>query len=234
MATIPLSGMLIIPSRFNGPPGSGNGGFACGLVSQLIDGLAEVTLRSPPPLDTEMDVAHVPGGIEVLDGNTLVATARQIDPWALSYPDPPSLEAARAAREHYRGHTVHEFPTCFTCGPDREDGIGIFPGPVGGGVVASSWTADESLPSHAGFLATEVVWAALDCPGAWATARIEEGAIVLGRMAAVIMHPVEVGAEYVSYGWTDHEEGRKTFAGTAIADAEGRVLAVAKQTWIAV
>ena len=76
------------------------------------------------------------------------------------------------------------------------------------------------------------MWAALDCPGAWASARIEEGAIVLGRMAAMILEPIPVGEEYVSYGWTDSEDGRKTFAGTAIADAEGRVLAVAKQTWI--
>lgn len=232
MATIPLSGMLIIPSRFNGPEGSGNGGFTCGLVSQLIDGVAEVTLRTPPPLDTELDVARTLEGVEVLDGTTLVAQAREIEAWAFSYPEPPSLEEARAAREHYKGHDSHEFPTCFTCGPDRDDGLGIFPGRVRDGVVASSWIADESLPAREGFLATEVVWAALDCPGAWATARIEEGAIVLGRMAAMILEPIPVGPEYVSYGWTESEEGRKTFAGTAIANAEGRVLAVAKQTWI--
>lgn len=232
MATVPLSGMLVIPARFNGPEGSGNGGFACGLVSQLIDGVAEVTLRTPPPLDTEMDVAHTPDGIEVLDGNTLVAQAKAIPSWDPEVPTPPSLDEARAARDRYLGHTSHEFPTCFTCGPDRDDGLGIFPGRVRDGVVASSWIADDSLPSHGGFLDTEIVWAALDCPGAWATARIEEGAIVLGRMAAMILEPIPVGAEYVSYGWTDHEEGRKTFAGTAIADANGRVLAVAKQTWI--
>lgn len=234
MATIPLSGMLVIPSRFNGPPGSGNGGFACGLVSQTIDGLAEVTLRSPPPLDTEMDVAHTPDGIEVLDGETLVATARRIEPWEPSYPDPPSLDDARAARERYRGHESHEFPTCFTCGTERDDGLGIFPGPLGDGVVASSWTADDSLPARDGVLVTEIVWAALDCPGAWASARMEEGPIVLGRMAAMILAPVRVGGDYVSYGWTESEEGRKAFAGTAIADPSGEVLATAKQVWISV
>jgi hypothetical protein len=232
MATIPLSGMLIIPARFNGPADSGNGGFACGLVSQLLEGVAEVTLRSPPPLDTEMDVAHTPDGIEVLDGQVLVAQARAIEPWEPEVPSPPTVEEAREAKASYLGHDGHEFPTCFTCGPDRDDGLAIFPGRVGDGVVASSWTADQSLPAHDGFLSTEVVWAALDCPGAWATARIEEGAIVLGRMAAMILEPISVGPDYVSYGWTEGEDGRKTFAGTAIADADGRVLAVAKQTWI--
>jgi hypothetical protein len=162
----------------------------------------------------------------------LVAQAKEIEPWEPEVPAPPSLEEARAARERYVGHTAHEFPTCFTCGPDRDDGLGIFPGSVRDGVVASSWTADESLPAHDGFLSTEVVWAALDCPGAWASARIEEGAIVLGRMASMILEPIPIGHEYISYGWTDSDDGRKTFAGTAIADGDGRVLAVAKQTWI--
>ena len=91
MPTIPLSGTLVVPKRFNGPLESGNGGYVCGMVSTLIDGDAEVTLRSPPPLDTEMDVAHTPEGIEILDGNTLVAAARQIEPWTPSFPMPPSL-----------------------------------------------------------------------------------------------------------------------------------------------
>lgn len=234
MPTIPLSGTLVVPARFNGPPDSGNGGYVCGMVSTLIDGDAEVTLRSPPPLDTEFDVAHVPDGIEILDGSTLVASARHIEPWTPSYPTPPSLIAARAARANYLGHTTHEFPTCFTCGTDRSDGMSIFPGPVGDGIVASSWSAGDSLPSHDGALLTEIVWAALDCPGAWASARIAEGAIVLGRMSAKVLRPVPVGSEYVSFGWTDSEDGRKTFAGTAIADSDGQVLAVSKQTWISV
>ena len=42
-----------IPARFNGPPGSANGGFACGLVAAELDvASAEVSLRAPPPLET--------------------------------------------------------------------------------------------------------------------------------------------------------------------------------------
>jgi hypothetical protein len=229
-----LSGVLYIPSRFNGPVDSGNGGYTCGLVSLLIDGIAEVTLRSPPPLDTELDVAHVPEGIEILDGSTLVATARTIDPWDVAVPPPPSIEAARTARDRYLGHSTHEFPTCFTCGPDRADGLAIFPGPTGDGVVASSWMAHDNLPSDDGLLRTEIVWAALDCAGAWSSARMQEGPVVLGRMAAMVFEPIPIGGEYIAYGWTESEEGRKSFAGTAISDADGRVLAVSKQTWIVV
>ncbi len=228
-----MPGPLVVPRRFNGPPTSGNGGYVCGLVATQIDGLAEVTLRSPPPLDTEMEVVATADGIEVRTDRTLVATARRVHPWEPSCHEPPSLEAARAARAHYRGHVTHEFPTCFTCGPARDDGLRIYPGAVGGGVVASAWFADRSLPSSNRALSTAIVWAALDCPGAWASARLEEGPIVLGRMAVMILEPVAPGKEYVSFGWTLRDEGRKTFAATALSDDSGRVLAVAKQTWIA-
>ncbi len=172
------------------------------------------------------------GSVDVFDGRTLVATARVIEPWVPSQPDPPSPQVARAARQHYLGHTTHEFRTCFTCGPDRDDGLAIFSGPVGNGVVASTWVADESLPATGGYLDSEIVWAALDCPGAWSSARMAEGPIVLGRMSAQILEPLQVGTEYVSYGWSESEEGRKTFAGTAVADDSGHVKAVSRQTWI--
>jgi hypothetical protein len=47
---------VIIQSRYNGPPGSGNGGYCagvwatnCGLTADAL----EVTLRMPPPLEVE-------------------------------------------------------------------------------------------------------------------------------------------------------------------------------------
>ena len=47
---------MIIPARFNGPPGSADGGYACGLVSEALGGGFEVTLLLPPPLETELDL----------------------------------------------------------------------------------------------------------------------------------------------------------------------------------
>ena len=48
---------MIIPARFNGPPGSANGGYACGLFSEALGGGFEITLLLPPPLDTQLDIA---------------------------------------------------------------------------------------------------------------------------------------------------------------------------------
>jgi hypothetical protein len=45
-----------IDRRFCGPRGSGNGGYTAGRLGALIGDPAEITLRRPPPLETEMRV----------------------------------------------------------------------------------------------------------------------------------------------------------------------------------
>jgi hypothetical protein len=64
-------------SRFCGPPGVANGGFACGSLAALADGPAEVTLRRPPPLDQPLEVrGDADGGLLMEDRDgMLVATA---------------------------------------------------------------------------------------------------------------------------------------------------------------
>ncbi|HSM01265.1 MAG TPA: hypothetical protein VK960_02330 [Acidimicrobiia bacterium] len=224
---------LVIPSRFNGPPGSGNGGYACGLFASIVEGDAEVTLRSPPPLEVDLEVSEVDGVHHISHDETLVAEVRPADV-QLDIPAAPSVEQAQDARTRYLGYRRHEFPTCFTCGTERTDGLSIHPGPVTGtGVVASSWRADESLPASDDHLRPEIVWAALDCPGAWATMReLTADPVVLGRMSARLVEPVPVGATLVSYGWQMGADGRKAYAGTAVADERGRVLGYARQVWI--
>ncbi|MGH2716864.1 MAG: hypothetical protein ACRDM7_23840, partial [Thermoleophilaceae bacterium] len=50
---------LTIPARFNGPPSSANGGYACGRVAELV-GTEEVavSLRLPPPLERPLEVVR--------------------------------------------------------------------------------------------------------------------------------------------------------------------------------
>jgi len=226
---------LTIPSRYNGPPNSGNGGYTCGLVAALVGAGAEVTLRRPPPLDTPMAVSVVDGMTLVHDGETLIAEGRVIE-WDLEVPLPPTMEAAADASTRYVGFDRHEFPLCFTCGPDRDDGLGVWPGRVEGTeLVASPWAPPDGIRVVDGNLAEEIVWAALDCPGAWVGARdITIDPVVLGRMAARILHPLPADGSFLSYAWPLGEDGRKSYAGTAVADETGRVLAYARQTWIAI
>jgi hypothetical protein len=216
---------LSVDPRFRGPEGSGNGGYTCGLVAGLLDGPAEVTLRLPPPLATPLRVERDGETVAVRDGDALVAEARPAEV-ELELPEPVSRAEAEAAALP-AGDPASPFPECFVCGRDRDDGLRIFPGPVPGrNLVAAPWTPDETM------LAPEFVWAALDCPGAYGTGALGRGAMVLGRLAARVEALPEAGEPCVALGWSLGEDGRKLYAGTAVYGAGGRVLGVARATWI--
>jgi hypothetical protein len=216
---------ITIDPRFNGPEGSANGGYTCGLVAELLGGEAEVTLRSPPPLGRRLDVVREEGRVRVLDGGREVAEAEaaQVE---LEVPQPLTYAEAEGASVRYPGFEEHAFPTCFVCGPKREpgDGLRIFAGPLGDGRVAGPWVPTEIEP--------KLVWAALDCPGAIAVGFPDRGETLLGRFAARIDALPDLGERCVVVGWPLGEEGRKLYAGTALFGEEGRLLARARATWI--
>ncbi|HEX2112635.1 MAG TPA: hypothetical protein VHF67_13900 [Gaiellaceae bacterium] len=217
---------ITIPERFNGPPGSANGGYACGLVAALVDGDAEVTLRSPPPLATPITVERAGARVTVRDGETLVAEAEPVA-LELDVPSPVSLAAAEAARPRYAGFRHHAYATCFVCGPERGDGLGIFAGPVEGReLVAAPWAPPT------GHVADEIVWAALDCPSGWAVDEFSREGVLLGRLAARLVGAVVGGEPHVVVGWPIGEEGRKRYAGSAIFTAAGELRAYARSTWL--
>jgi hypothetical protein len=214
-----------IPARYQGPDGSGNGGYVCGRVAALVDGpVAEVTLRLPPPLESELRLEHEGEHVRLLDGDDLVAEAR---PAAVEL-EPPIVawDEAEAATAQTTAFDEHEFPRCFVCGPLRADGDGlrILPGPVREGVVAAPWTAREVVP--------EIVWAAIDCVGAYAVGYPDRGSVLLGRMAARIDRLPLDGERCVVVGWSLGADGRKLAAGTALLGADGVPCAVSRQTWI--
>ncbi|MEV4624150.1 hypothetical protein AB0J74_36235, partial [Asanoa sp. NPDC049573] len=119
---------MMIAGRFNGPPGTGNGGYSAGTFASLVDrGVPEVTLVKPPPLDVPLAA----DGDRVLDpAGAVVATVRPVDPFEVGAP-PVAFTSAVEAAQGYAGFTDHPFPTCYVCGPERADGLRIFPGPVG-------------------------------------------------------------------------------------------------------
>jgi hypothetical protein len=78
----------------------------------------------------------------------------------------------------------------------------------------------------------EVVWAAIDCAGAYAVGGPGRGEVVLGRMTAEIRRLPAEGEQCVVVAWPLGEEGRKAFAGTALYGEGGRLLGVARATWI--
>jgi hypothetical protein len=220
---------LVIPSRFSGPPGSANGGYTCGLVAGALgEPVAEVTLRSPPPLETTLAVERDGDGVRVTDGDVLVAEARAGE-LELDAPDPVSVETAQDASRagEARWSANHPFRGCVVCGPDRAagDGYRLFPGELGDGLFASVWTPESTAP--------EQTWAALDCPTSAPVANFGEGpAMVLARLTARLDAPVSPGRPHVVLSWPLAVDGRKRHAGAALYDDSGEVLALSRALWI--
>jgi hypothetical protein len=215
-----------IARRFRGPQASGNGGYSCGLLAGFVPGgEAEVTLRLPPPLERPLRIGHDGDRVLLLDGEALVAEAvpAQVD---VTPPQLVGFDEAVDAKARYTGYDEHPFPECFTCGTDREpgDALLIHPGEVRPGLVAAPWVAHDVSP--------EVVWAAIDCPGAFGVGMAGRGETVLGRMAARIDRLPREGERCVALGFALGEDGRKLYAGTALLGEGGETLAVARQTWI--
>lgn len=224
---------LVVPARFNGPAGSGNGGWSAGALAAYVDadgGAVEVTLRQPPPLDTPMEVVEDDGVMTAMHEGAPALVAHRA---ALAPEGVPavSMALAREAATRYPGLEQHPFPTCFTCGTEREpgDGLRIFPGRVddldGRPRVAAPWVAGEAD--------LRVVWAALDCAGAWA-ADMEDRMMVLGRMTAEVLGTPVAGEEHVVVGLARGGEGRKHRTATTVVDPRGAVLGRAEQVWIEV
>lgn len=229
-----------IKRRFHGPSASGNGGYSCGLVGSFIDGPAAVRLRIPPPLDAEMTVRRKGEDVELFHLGELVATGRPVT-LDLDIPQPPDFAGAQAASRRYRGFDSHFYPSCFVCGPERAhgDGLRIFAGPLDSGVgpdgmVAAAWVPDESLTDAGGRVLEEYLWAALDCPGAYAFPEPATGAILLGELAVSISESVAAGEKCVVIGWQISHEGRKHYTGTALFSESGSCCAVGYATWFEV
>jgi hypothetical protein len=222
---------IIVPSRFNGPLDSGQGGYTAGVLAGFLPGAVEVSLRRPVPLDTPLDVAREgERSVRVLDGDALIAEGREAPEFELEVPPPVSRDEARRAREDYRGLPHGLFSRCFVCGRARDDAFGVFAGSVQGReLVASTWTPPDWTAGSNGHVLPEFIWAALDCPTYFALYTSGELPMsVLARLTARVDAPVVVGTEQVVIAWPLEAEGRKRHAGAAVLSPEGETLAVAQ------
>jgi hypothetical protein len=236
---------VTIDPRFNGPPGSGNGGYVAGLLAQALGvASAEVSLRAPPPLGKALQLRRTERGLALHDGELLLAEA-EASGFDLALPPLPSIDEAEAAgtlgrwrarsRRMALGPAGNPYDRCFGCGIARTDGLQLIPGPVGdAGIVASSWVPSPGTAMADGELPRAIAWAALDCPAgiAWQHRIPDAPPLMTARIAARIELPLRTGERYRVLGWPLGRDGRKLHAGTAIVDDEGRVRGRSLQLWL--
>ena len=205
---------LTIERRYRGPMTSANGGYTSGRLAAFVDAAAvQVTLRLPPPLDRPLAVAQDGERVLLVDGEATVAEAvpatLELDP-----PAPISLAAAHEAAARHVRFGGEEFSECFTCGVRPATASASTPErSAGSDLHAAPWTATEVAP--------EIVWAAIDCPGAYAVGGPGRGEVVLGRMTAELLRLPREGERCVVLAWPLGEDGRKLHAGTALYAGDG-------------
>ena len=231
---------VVIGRQFCGPPNSGNGGYVCGVLAKDIEGPATAVLRARIPLDEPLNLAWRDGAVVMSDdAEELIGHgAPAPDADLPAPPKAPSLEEANAAAARYAGLVTPFHPICFTCGTERDegDGLRVFAGQLAGqarGVVAGVWTPHAAFADAEGLTRTEVVWAALDCPGyfAWVEKEGRHGAL-LGTMTGEVMRRPRTGETCIVIAWPLAREGRKETAGVALYSAQGELMARARQVWI--
>ena len=234
---------MTIARRFRGPPNSGNGGYVCGMLARHIPGAAEVVLRTPPPLETELSVVEVEAGQwELRQGAAIIAIGRAT---ALEMNRPERATYAEAVEAEKHTPIKSLLPMCFVCGPDRApgDGLRLFAGPLArreAVVFAVPWTPDPSLAATDGLVAPEFVWSALDCPTGYVcqfdreTRGFSGLPILLGTLSARIEGRPRPGERCVVTSWQTGSEGRRLIAEAALFGEEQNLLAVGRAVWIVV
>lgn len=226
-----------INHRFCGPPDSANGGYFSGVLASHLDvprrtGVC-VRLQSPPPLDVTIGMER--------DGDAVIATHDGVTlgrAWPqsldLEVPSAPEWSAVVRAVEAYQGFRHRIFPRCFVCGPDRPpgDGLRIFAGALEtDALLAAPWIPDPGLAGDGGVVEAPLLWAALDCPGAFTFPDFAAGPVLLGQFCVRIDGFVSAGDQVTALAWPIATAGRKHRAGTALV-VNGEIIARAEAVWI--
>lgn len=233
-----IQNKVVIDSKYNGPANSGNGGYVAGLLASYTPfSCPEVMLLKPPPLNEQLEL-HENEGEWILKSETRIIAKAKESNFDLEVPVKPSMADAVLCESRYPGFDRHVFPECFVCGPQRgeHDGLRLFTGISGTeDYVAAPFRTFDALYDDQGILKTEIIWAALDCPGAYAITQIaEEKMMVLGKLSVKLVNPVDREEKLIVAGWYKGADGKKNYAGTALYNSDGDVKAIGNAIWIEV
>lgn len=233
---------IVVPRQFRGPPFTANGGYICGVLAAAVGGRGVAMLRSGVPLDTAVRIEPGEEGAVTLVNaeGAVLGSARPADDSQIPPPPPapPTVEEAKAfaAASQFAERSLHR--GCFSCCIEREagEGLGVHVGQIDGaplGQCAGVWTPHENFALDDGTIPDEITWGALDCSGSMAW-WIKSGSPVglLGTMAGEVLRKPKAGETYVVVAWAREVEGRKHFAGVALFDDQGEVMARSGQIWI--
>ena len=246
------------PLRFNGPPGSANGGIAVGALAcpaqALPDGASYVTriqarLRNAVLCDRPLDVvaSAADDGVTVtlqLDGAALIEGVVTLGSLGDSSAD-DLADLRRAAVDgtsrppFFEETGDHPIAGCFSCGPDNPRGMHIYPRVVEDGLTCACWHATDEFDDGDGAISPMIVASALDCSSGICMPLDmqrellrEDKFFLLGSLEVNFLRRPPVDRDYRVVARAGAREGRKFFGLSALFDADGIAYATADATWI--
>lgn len=237
MAEPAIGDPIRIGGWFQGPTGSGNGGWASSRLASRLPVEVTTSIRAPIPLDTDLDIEATSEGWDLRDPDgTTIMTATPWEP-RFAATEPVGVDDAAAARTRFADFVPeHPVPYCFSCGT-QHDSMRVHAAPIGGDRVATDWTVPDWAVNE-GVVDAGTLWAALDCCSAWWVGYTREP-----RTAFTVQYAVEQtgtlrpGETYAIVGWAgDHDpewNGRKRHGASAAFDRDGRCVARSVSLWVA-
>ena len=187
-----------MPGRFEGSPGTMQGGYLAGVATTGYSVPARVQLRKPIiPGDTLM--RSVDGDDTLWHRNdTLVMKV-----FASEVLAEPAARVTQSDVDDVMSRPrpfAKPYPTCAGCG-DRTDGLGVDLRPLAKRVIGT-WTPTEAID---GAVPREHTWTVLDCLTSWAVfadpPADASGSFVTGNIAAQFVRPVLPGVTYRMQSW---------------------------------
>ena len=225
---------IVVHGRFQGPTGSGQGGYTAGLVGAALTGACRADFHRRIPLDTPLTrVSTEPGVAELRHNNDLILRVGEVE---TAIPTPPFIDRARAAtgRAAHPPGSREQVPECFSCGI-RDHSLEVWAGPVDDGTFyATTWTP-PAWTAPGGSVGREILWAVIDCPaGAKTCFDTDPPRVALtGSMTAELIEPVVPEIDHVIVAWAEDWRGRRRRSGAALFNTGGRLLARQVSMWIA-
>jgi len=231
---------ICVPTERQGQTGLGQGGYTAHEFAQAIGEPVTIALKSPIPLETDLDVVIQNDCWHLLDPaapETIILEART---WAADCADTDAvtIEQAESARANF-GLTreTHPAPHCLSCGIG-ERSLHVHAGPLGDGRYATPFRLPAWSNTDAG-IDTSLLWMAMDCSCGWYIS----GTTDQSRPAVTVQFAVDVRGEilpdtdYALVAWNgDYApdwDGRKRGAAAALFDADGACVARSRSFWVA-
>lgn len=234
------SPLIRLTSWFQGPTGSGQGGWTAHRLARAIGEPVTVAIKRPIPLEVDMAITAIDDSWHLIDPSepdqpVLIATR-----WTPEFASTESVSVADAAdaRTRFPLHDDHPVPVCFSCG-EKPDSMHVHSGALPDGRWATDWTVPDWAVAGDGTVDEGALWAAIDCAQAWYAGNAGgRRHSVTVQLAVQVVAPLAAGATYSLVSWNGtyppEWDGRKRGAGGAVFASDGTCVARSSSFWIAI